>query len=100
MGRCSSEREISREGNLIFHSISKENEERNLAPMSTRGVKFITRAAACLEIFDRKPRDPAADTEIQSATDAGLPTQPAERLALRLYPNRRFTTTVGALAIA
>jgi hypothetical protein len=68
--------------------------------MSIRGVKFITRAAAVLAIFDKKPRDPAADTENQSATDADRPTQPAERLPLRLYPNRRFTMTVGALASA
>ena len=39
----------------MFHSISKENEERNLTPMSTKGVKFVTVMAACLSVFEYRP---------------------------------------------
>lgn len=97
--RCSSEREIFREENSIFHSISKENEERKLAPMSINGVKFITRIACCLTIFDRSPRDRDTDTAIAPATDPDLP-PPAERIALRLYPGPRIVRGVGQLGIA
>lgn len=68
--------------------------------MSVNGVKFITRVAFCLAIFDKKPREPDVDTEIEPVADADLPPAPAERLSLRLYPDRRIAGNGGALGIA
>ena len=52
---------ISREGIPIFHPVSKENEERNLAPMCVNGVKFITIMAACLSAFEYRPAKPTTN---------------------------------------
>ena len=68
--------------------------------MSINGVKFITRVAACLAIFDTKPGEPAANTESEPETDVDLPAVPAERLSLRFYPERRITRSAGVLGIA
>jgi hypothetical protein len=83
--RCSSERGISREGNLIFHSISKENEERKLAPMSVNGVKFITSVASYLAIFDKRPAKPTETTEVEGQEEPEQAARASERPALRLY---------------
>jgi hypothetical protein len=68
--------------------------------MSMNGVKFFTRIAACLAIFDTKSREPGADTEIEPAPDPDSRTPPAERLSLRFYPHSRITCSMGALAVA
>lgn len=68
--------------------------------MSMNGVKFFTHVAACLAIFDSKPREPGSDTEIEPAPETDAPAPPAERLSLRFYPDSRITGSVGALAIA
>ena len=68
--------------------------------MSMNGVKFFTRLAACLAIFDTKPCEPGSDTETEPAPDRDPPAAPAERLALRFYPDSRIMGGVGALAIA
>lgn len=63
----------------MFHSISKEYEERKLAPMSMNGVKIITCMAACLSVFETRPRDKAVNIEDQSGNflkGFPLPAQP------------------------
>ena len=68
--------------------------------MSINGVKFITAVASCLAVFDRKTRAQAATTENEPPAEVETPPPPSERLALRLYPNRRIATTRRALGIA
>ena len=68
--------------------------------MSIRGVKFITRVAACLGIFDKQPREPETDTEIEPVSEPKVPVVAAERLSLRVFPSRRIAQGPAALGIA